>query len=427
MNGLLLSFLAVVACLCFYRLKNTGKEYTKIIWIVYSLVFAASCYLFFDKVIYRFTHSEVWDFSCFYLYGKTAVAGYNFYLPESFHTVFSTLHFPYTDFMDFKESCVDIGFPYPPPTMLYFAPLGYLSFNTALTCWTIFNLLFVAGCIWLIYDLYFKQFKLNGLMLVITLIFILNPARTTIFYSQTNYIVLFLLLLTKKYSDTKYAGIFLALLIITKPYTAVFLLALIIMKNWKAVFYFIFSTLILVTITALLFGIKPFFTYIFNNPTLRLQEIVFNEITHQSLHAVLLRANIISFNHPVQYLYAAGSLLFVTGIYLWFLIKRKLYDFVWVTLLLVALMVYPGTLANYGVVVVFILFQFFNPKKELGFNMYLNILIIGFFYFINTYFFFGSACFLLLIIGLKSFGFFDRLKFMPDEKFNAPALNFVPK
>ena len=215
--------------------------------------------IFIGSAIYRISHPQVYDFTAFYLYGKVAASGYDFYLPENLHIVFNTLHLPLLDYRGFTEEIVNVGFLYPPPTILLFTPLGFLSYNTALICWTIFNLFFALGCIYLIYDLFFKAYKLNGLMLVAILFFLFSPVRSTVSFSQTNFILLFLLLLMKKYSDRKFAGILLALALFTKPYMIIFGLIFILRKQWKTLIYFIMSSFILVGLTVLLFGKRTFY------------------------------------------------------------------------------------------------------------------------------------------------------------------------
>lgn len=394
-------FISVLASMCFYFLKSKDKTSKKIIWLFYILVFTYAFFIFIKVVIHRIYNPEVWDFTAFYLYGKVGSLGYNFYSPENFHIVSSSLNLPVLINTEFVEDIVNVGFLYPPPTIFLFTPLGFLSYDTALICWTLFNLFFSLGCIYFIYDLFFRQYKLKGLILVAILFFVLSPVLSTISFSQTNFILLFLLLLMKKYSDKKFAGILFALALFTKPYMIIFGLYFILRKQWKTLIYFLVSSLIIVGLTVLTFGKGVFISYIFNNPSRRLPNRVFSESANQSLQAVLLRFNLISIDTPI-YLYISIGVFLLTAFYLFYLLKRKLYDFIWVILLLVCLMLYPGTLTHYGVLLLFIIFQFFDEKKQLGFNIYLNILIIGIFYYLSSVSVFTCICFLLIITLLKS-------------------------
>ncbi|MEP6928282.1 MAG: glycosyltransferase family 87 protein, partial [Ginsengibacter sp.] len=408
MNSFIMGFVAILTCVCFYLLANDKKTTKKLIWIIYSIIFAITISWFFSKVIYRMFHPVIWDFTAFYLYGKVSAQGYNFYLPENFHLVYNSLNLPASlnipnaNWALFVNHVVNVGFPYPPPTMLYFAPLGYLSYNNALIFWTLFNFLFVFGCIYLVYSLFFKEYKLNGLMLVSILFFTLSPARETIFYTQTNFILLFLLLLMKKYSDNKIAGIFLALALFTKPYMLIFSVYFILRKKWSTIFYFIFSSTLLIGLTWVFFGKAPFISYIFNNSVNRLPKSAFSEDINQSLHAVLLRHNFITIDNPRIYIFISIGILFLTGIFLLYLLKKKFYDNIWAILLLIGLMIYPATLSYYGVLLLFIIYQFFDEHRPLGFNQYFNVPIVGIFYFLSHFSVFSSICFLLIIIIYKS-------------------------
>jgi hypothetical protein len=394
--------LAMLSCFCFYGLSNVEKPPKKIIVFIFYGVFAVSAALFLLKVVEIFLHPVVWDFTAFYLYGKVAAAGYNVYVPESFHTVFATMHdLPALDYAEFSQEVVNTGFLYPPQTILLFAPLGFLSYKAAILCWTIFTLLFVPGCIYQAYTQFFKPYKWTGLIFVTSLFFLLSPVRATVIFSQTNFILLFLLLLMYKYADKKYAGILLALAIFTKPYMIVFSLYFLWRKKWQALFYFTASVLIFTIATFLCFGKDIFVTYIFDNPSKRLPAWVFQEQINQSLHAVLLRAKVITIGTPFIYYCIVGAGLLLTGIFLFYLAKRKQYFFMWAVLLLSGLLLYPGTLSYYGTLLLFIVFRFFDTKEVFGFSPNINIVLIGVFYFLSSLSVFSCIWFLLCIVVYK--------------------------
>jgi len=397
-----ISFLAIITCLCFYYLKSENKTCKKIIWIAYFSIFVTTLSIFIVNAIYRIYHPEVWDFTAFYLYGKVAVLGYNFYLPENFQNILNSINLPFSVFVDFIDEVVNVGFPYPPPTIFYFLPLGFFSFKTALIVWTIFNIIFVFGCIYLIFDLFFKTYKINEVFLISILFFIFLPSLSTINLSQTNFILLFLLLLMKKYSNKSFSGIFLALAFFTKPYMGIFILFYLLLKKWKTIMYFIASILVIVGLTIVTFGKEIFISYLFNNPSRRLPKSVFSEDINQSLLSVLLRNNLISLDYSQIYIYIAIGFFFITVVYLYFLYKRKLNDSIWVVLLMVGLIIYPGTLSHYGTLLLFVIFQFFDEKKQLGFKPYILIPIIGTFYYFSTVSVFTAICFLLSVVVLKS-------------------------
>jgi len=423
--SLITSFLeAVIVCLCYYLLKDKKFNLRNILWLIYLVVFFAAAYLFISKVIYRSHHPAVWDFTSIYLFGKVAATGHNFYSPEDYRIVFNSLHLPFTDYQRLVEEVVEVGCPYPPPTILYFAPLGHLPYNSALLVWTIINFIVALACIYLIYDQFFKSDKLNGLLLVASLFFFFIQAKSTVLYSQTNFILLLYLLLMKKYSDRGAAGVFLALAMFTKPYVIIIGLFFLLTKNWKAVIYFVLSSAILCGITLALFGKEQFYSYVFDNPSQRMPSELFYQDINQSLHSVLLRSGLLTLGKSSLYMYIVMGILVLTGLYLAFLVKRKLYDYIVPVLLLVGLLLYPGTLAYYAVHLFFIFFQFFDEKKQLGFKPYLTVPIIGIVYVLCADPFFAAIIFLIGLLVVKSTGRLDFSGAPPKNMASNTQLKF---
>jgi hypothetical protein len=403
-NPIFISLLVIITSIFYYYLKNEKKSYRKVVWFAYLIIFTGLLVIFSKNEIYLSSHPRVWDFTAFYLYGKVASLGYNFYLPENFQIVYSSLELPFSDseLTDFIESVVGVGFPYPPPTIFYVLPLGFLSYESALVVWTIFVLIFLIGCIYLVYDYFFKKDKLNGLVLVSILFLIFPSVKFNIACAQTNFILLFYLLLMKKYADHKISGLILALAFFTKPFMLIFGLFFFLTKNWKAIASFVVSVLIISGISILVVGAETFVSYFIDNPAQRLPVWQFSEDVNQSLNAVLLRANLISLERPHVYLIISAALLTVTYFFSVYLIKRKLGEIVWSLLLLMGLLIYPGTLSYYAVLLLFISFQLFKKEQSLGMDAYLVIPIIGFLYYLNSISVFASICFLLFIVILKS-------------------------
>src|SRR6478609_9531993 len=167
MKHLLLIVPPVIACLCFFLLRRKNeKNLSSIIWTVYIVLFLSAIYFFIYRVVNVINDTPVYDFTAFYLWGKTAAKGLDFYLPANLQIVFNSLELPPADYKIFTEEIVNVGFLYPPPTILYFAPLGFLSYKAAVICWAVLNVFFAFGSIYLIYDLFFRKDKLNGLILV---------------------------------------------------------------------------------------------------------------------------------------------------------------------------------------------------------------------------------------------------------------------
>jgi len=113
--------------------------------------------------------------------------------------------------------------------------------------------------------------------------------------------------------------------------------------------------------------------------------------------------NLLDIENTQVYAFIAIVVIVITIIFTMILIKRQLFDYTWAILLLVGLIIYPGTLSYYAVLLMFIVFQFFNEKEQLGMHVYINIPIIGIFFYLTSVSVFKSMIFLLIIILLKLF------------------------
>ncbi|HVZ96511.1 MAG TPA: glycosyltransferase family 87 protein [Chitinophagaceae bacterium] len=401
-NRYLITAVAAVACFCFYMLQNDNGRLKKLIWILYSLILLIAVGVLLDTLWERLFSTEVFDFSAFYLWGKTAASGHNYCLPHDLNLVFNSLNMPPQDYSEFKDEIVNVGCMYPPQTALLFYPLGFLSYKVGLIAWTLFIFVFAFGCIFLLWKLFMSAFKLNGLVLIAILFFLSLNTRSTVSFSQTNFIVLFWLLMMKKFENKPQAGIFAALALFTKPYMITFLLMLLLLKNWKGILYFVITSTVITLITLALVGFQPFVTYFTDNPSARVPAWVFSETSNQSLHAFLIRKNIISAGHDHLFLLIISLIVITASVYFYVLIKRKKTDYIWASLLLLTLLIYPGTIFYYGVLLFFIVAQFFDEKNALFVKKpYVNTI------FICVFMLFGGALFyliwvLLIIVFIKS-------------------------
>lgn len=403
-KDLLKVFLVIGACFCFYTLRRTDKRFHPYIWIIYSFILAKTLFFFGEYIIDRIQYPDVWDFTAFYLYGKVAVLGHDYYSPEFLEPVFNSLSLPALDYSNFKPAVIPVGFLYPPPTIFLFTPLGFFSYETARMGWMIFILISAAVSIYLIYDLFLRSYRMNGIFLLLIIFILTRPVTQNIQCLQTNFIALSLLLLLKKYFDKSVAGVILALAFLTKPYMIAFGVLFLMWKQWKSMFYFLISLLVMTGATLLVFGKEPFISYLFNNPSNRLPNILYLQGWNQSLLGVLMRFGLIKIDSKQAYTFIAAPLLILGGWYLTYLYKKKLFDYMWAVLLLVTLIIYPGTQAHYGVMLLFIVIQFFDKERQLGFrNIYLNIFLMGIFYSLCVTSLFATNCFLLVVILLKSF------------------------
>lgn len=395
--------IAVFSCCCFYFLQKKENRFRKITWVLYAFILVSVFFIFMNTVYKHIFDPTIYDFTVFYMYGKVGISGGDLYSPAVFHSVFNTLTLPVHDYGIFHEEILSVGFLYPPPTIWLFDALGFFSFTTASVCWTSFNLLFAGGCMYLVYKMFFEEYKTNGLFLVLILFMLSAQVRSTVAFGQTNFILFFLLLLMYRYANKSFAGIFLALAFIVKPFMIIFGVIFLIRKQWKTIIYFLATYLVFVIPTLIRYGIKPFYDYIFDSPGKRLPDWIFSDTNNESLNAVLIRRHLVTVHDARLYTIVAAAILLLTCWYIITLCKAKLFDCIWAILLLVGLLLYPGTLSYYGTLLLFISFKFFDKDSPLSIsNRYVNTLAVGICYFLGSASVFALICVLIGFIIFKS-------------------------
>jgi hypothetical protein len=390
-----------IGSLSFFNFNLLNKKISGVnnsIWVLQGLLSVLGIYIFSSIVHYRLTHNIEWDFTVFYLFGKVAVTGHSLYSPQHFSEVLPTLQIPFNVSPDFIKEIVNVGFWYPPPTMILFYPLGYLSYNTALYLWTFFNLIFLVGSIYLLYDLFLKKYLINGLLFTITFVLIFPSVNENILYSQTNYILLYLLLLIYKYQDKPISGIFILLAVITKPFMFVFLLIPVLKKNWEAFVYMIVSGAVVLGFSIYLTGINSYLIFIADNPSKRLPDFIYTEFINQSLNAFILRHHYVDISDKLLYFIISAILVFFSGLSINFLYKKKNFDLIFSLLLIIILLIYPFTLSYYGVLLLFVTFQLFFTNKFIQQSYLIAFVLLSIILFLNVKSTFLMLCLFFLFI-----------------------------
>jgi hypothetical protein len=352
------------------------------------------------QFIEEINQPEIWDFGSFYLFGKVASLGMNYYNPDNFHIVYNQIAHTLPVISDaFVSSLLNVGFLYPPPTILYFAPLGLLTFKSAIIVWSVILVIMTIVCFYFIWHIFLKKFGQNGFILAGILFFSFPPTISTIQYLQTNFFLVFYLLMMYRFQDKKYSGIFLAMAVFTKPYMIIFSLYFLMRKKWGSLLYAIYTGIILSGITFLIFGKDVFLNYFLNGPTNRIPEWVYSEKINESLSAVLIRHGLLS--HFSNYTFVLLIVFAVALIFLIYLLKKGLYDFMWSFLLLIGLLVYPGTLSYYGTLLVFITGQFFSNDSQLRLSPLFGITCTTICFSLASFTLFGCILFLLGLLIFK--------------------------
>lgn len=375
-----------ILCTSLYliKLKKFEENILGVLSGVASLILA----FYFRSLMHTFTNIVEWDFLCFYLNGKATVEGLSLYDPSSFANVLSNVQLPFNLSDSFYSGAIQPGVIYPPTTMLLLAPLGYMDVDTANIVWRLFVLSFLAIDIVLLYQIFkIHESKWIQLIFIVVLILIFPGSKGTLDVSQTNFFILFLLLLIFKDPDNWKAGIYLALAVIVKPIPVVWALYFIINKKWKPLFSFIISGIIIVLLSILQLGFHNFMTYFTSPPVLRIPLASFSEDINQSINAVFSR---ISFQMGLDSIlqHMNGIVLIVT-IVLAILTCIASYKLAktgnkasFLIFLPLSLLIFPGTLTHYAVQLIplFLAIVLIKDKKSVFyFSTFLLIMYFSLF------------------------------------------------
>lgn len=312
--------------------------------------------------IRSYEHIPEWDFIAFYLYSLAGHSGSSFYDPEIFHKLFYRHSFDLITSEVFFDEVVKVGFVYPPPTMLLLYPLGWFDFYTAFYIWQSIIIGFYILNMYLLLKIFHKNtgFKTDrwvpGIIVVI-LILSFPGFADTLWFSQTNSILLFFILLQIYRLDRWDAGIYLTLSVLIKPLAAVFLLFYLINRKYKAVLASIGSGVVIIALTALFFGPDNFFNYFSSPPTDRIPDFVYSEPINKSLSAVLLRMHaeyltFLSFSN-IRLIALIIGLAFLM---LTVLLSKKLFaksqELSFLVFIPATLIIYPASLDHYSLFLV---------------------------------------------------------------------------
>jgi len=336
---LIIAIIPVIAFLFYFFFKK--KSPLSVLASIYLILLIGITLFSIGREVYASYHQPPkWDFLCFWLDGKVALTGGNFYDVKNYQA----MPLPYDPGDEFRKEIIDVGFKYPPFTMLLLLPLGLFTISKAYILWQILNLLLCAACIYGLWSLFLKDHGILSLLLVAVLMLRLEPSRSTFSFAQTNFLTLLFFLLFWKNRSKEWGGIWLALCVVVKPYMAFLYIYPLLTRKWKLLAIAILTLLVLTFLSVLVFGTDVFVSFI-NNPIPKAPIWNYTETTNQSLLATILRSTpsqIIKESPILNPLYLGISLL-LTLITAWVTIKKNNnHDWVVLSILFLALIVYPG-------------------------------------------------------------------------------------
>ena len=322
------------------------------------------------------TNLPQWDFLAFWVPARVAALGKDFYDPRWLHRI----PLPAPPSPDFSREQLDVGFLYPPWTMLLLGPLGLLRTRPAAFVWTLQQCAALLACIVVLWRVFLLEQGWRGLLFVAALILSFQPTTASLTYGQTNFLVLLLLVGFWTASDRISGGVYLGLAIMVKPVAAILLLYPLVRRLWRVLGGTIAVLLVAAVTSVSVFGWQVFTRYFVSNPAIKLPPTSHMEGNHQSILAAVLRTRppveVAALRDPLldpTYLLLAGVLALITC---WAIIRSRERAIGFTLLIPCAILVYPATITYYGVLLILPVLYLWRARKQLSYGSALTILVI---------------------------------------------------
>ena len=226
-----------------------------------------------------------WDFRAFWLYGRVGAQKGNFYTVAAMHRAGDSL--PWS--ANFRREVLDVGFPYPPATMLLTAPLGRLEAKEGALAWELLQVLALAASVLAMWRIFLPDSGAHGLGVVAALALGLSATQWTLRHGQTNAWTLLFLLLFWETRSRALGGWFLALGLMIKPVFGFLGLWPLLVRQWRMATVACISYALLSALALLLFGWPTFRSFFVDNPTDRIPGWLYTGHNNMGLLAFILR------------------------------------------------------------------------------------------------------------------------------------------
>ncbi len=374
-------FISFIILSQYEKINAVKKSYIK--GFIYFVCFISIAYTL-RTIISNILHPGEWDFLVFYMNGKVAVNGGNFYQNSEYLKILKDIQLPFIPDNEIKN---DLFLHYFPANIFYFIPFGFFNYNTANILWSIFNLAFVSFDIILIYKLFFKNEKPVVFILVISTFLLFPGTHIALSYEQTTFIFLLFILLMWKDLDKPISGLWLTLGIFAKPILAIFLIYPVLRRKWKMLLTAALAFIFISVITLIIFGPSVFITFFFHNPNINIPRVNYTEWQNQSLLSTILRITNYDFSYstPLIHPLFVISALLVCGFSFWFVYKLddSKNEWAFAIIIIASVMLYPGSINSYGPMILPVLLFLFTQQNNFAVKISRFPIIIALVYLIH--------------------------------------------
>jgi len=316
------------------------------------------------------------DLKWFWLKGRIGIQRLNFYQPEYARELAQ-------NYAPGGELMAELVFWYPPPTMLFIAPMGLFDLQPGILFWYAVQIALLVVDIVLIWRLFLKDSGWVGLFFTSAMMLMLYPAIYTFSLGQTSFQLLLFVLLFWQDRDHPRAGLWIALGVFTKPLFAVVFLYLLLRRRWRILGTSILSMALISLVTIVIFGAETFFSYFTGEALGQTPAFMYTEMVNQSLLAGIIRGTGYDLTqnsallNPI-FIVVGLALTAVTAWIVWRL-KPRHEDWALVLPFMLILLLYPASLLTYSVLLILPIFLLISsrtqlPGKAVGITVLLTLL-----------------------------------------------------
>lgn len=209
----------------------------------------------------RFEVHTEWDFLGFWMHGRAAWLGLDFYD----NAALRSLDLPWEPSQEFAAELLVAGSVYPPFTSFLFAPFGAFEYETAYWVWCAFNAAMLALAValagrWLLRE------RAHGWLLAGALVALLRATLYTVHVQQSSALMLLCLVIAAAASARAPAGVALALAAAVKPLAAPFALAPLARREWRTIAAAAATGAALVAGSAAIWGVDRYASFVARPP-----------------------------------------------------------------------------------------------------------------------------------------------------------------
>lgn len=235
------------------------------------------------SVVTNFLSPREWDFLCFWTYGRALARGQSPYDIE----VLREIAAPQSPTSDFLQVNICL---YPPMSLPLFWPFGHLPFQASMAAWYVVQVSALIACVILFRKLWDETKSWLGLLVALAIFFTWHSTQSTLFYGQTNFLVLLAILCMVFAQSPYWWGICLGLAIVVKPIAAILLIDLAIRRQWRSLLAVFIPPVVALGLFLLVQGWPGLSSYLNRPPTEGVDAYPYYIGTaNQSLLGVLLR------------------------------------------------------------------------------------------------------------------------------------------